>query len=58
MANNQDKYSADNMANYRSAIALIYRIERENLLTSQDAKRLRKEISKKYGFDKDSIYAA
>lgn len=53
-----ERYSAENLMNYRIAIALVDNMDKRGSLTAEDKKILYTKLGEKYGINSDSIYSA
>lgn len=56
-AKHNDKYSAENIMSYKTAIAFIDLLERQGVFTAKDKAEMYTVIGDKYGFDSCSIFA-
>ena len=54
----EERYSAENLMNYRIAIALVDNMDKRGSLTAEDKKILYTKLGEKYGINSDSIYSA
>ena len=54
----EDRYSPENLMYYKTAVAIAKNMEKEGLLSPRDRKKIVTALTKKYGFDSGSIFAA
>ena len=54
----KDRYSPENLMYYKTAVAIAENMEKEGLLSPCDRKKIVTALTKKYGFDSGSIFAA
>ena len=53
-----DKYSADNIMRYRTAVAAIDNLVKQGLLSAKDKAKMCSILNKKYSINSCSIFAA
>ena len=54
----EDRYSPENLMHYRTAVAVAENMEKEGLLSPRDKRKIITALTRKYGFDSGSIFAA
>ena len=54
----EDRYSPENLMHYKTAVAVAENMEKEGLLSPRDKRKIITALTKKYGFDSGSIFAA
>ena len=54
----EDRYSPENLMHYKTAVAVAENMEKEGLLSPRDKRKIITALSKKYGFEPGSIFAA
>ncbi len=54
----EDRYSPENLMHYHTAVAVAENMEEEGLLSPRDKRKIITALSKKYGFEPGSIFAA
>ena len=54
----EDRYSPENLMHYKTAVAVAENMEKEGLLSPRDKRKIITALTKKYGFEPGSIFAA
>jgi len=54
----EDRYSPEVLMYYHAAVAVAENMEKEGLLSPRDRRKIITALSRKYGFDSGSIFAA
>ena len=54
----EERYSPENIMRYRTAVAVAEHLEKEGYIIPCDARKIITALSRKYGFNSGSIFAA
>ena len=56
--NQKDRYAPEKLMQYHAAVAIVENMEKQNLISARDRRKMLTVLTRKYGFDSGSIFAA
>ena len=56
--NQKDRYAPEKLMQYHAAVAIVENMEKQNLISARARRKMLTVLTRKYGFDSGSIFAA